>query len=95
MYMCDTSFKDFLRPECLEAVDSQGFVREVMHRRIRTGYVCTSMKYLCRRTQKSEEGRTQTAAQHTRKSPKGIAAKENKREEVKMTEGTEDTELYL
>lgn len=56
-----------------------GFVGEVMHRRIRTGYVCTSMKYLCRSTQNSEESRAQTAARQMRKKPKRNSGKGKKR----------------
>lgn len=55
-----------------------GFVSEVMHRRIRTDYV--AMKYSCRSTQNSVEGRAQTAPRQMRKKiPQGITARQNKR----------------
>lgn len=37
-----------------------------------------AMKYSCRSTQNSEEGRAQTAPRQTRKSPRGIAARKKR-----------------
>lgn len=59
--------------------------------------MCTSMKYLCRSTQNSEEGRAQTAARQMRKKPKRNSGKGEKKRsaEEDMTEGTENVEIYL
>lgn len=69
MYMCDISFKAFYTGNVSMLASTRSFVSEVMHRRIWSGYVRTSMKYSCRSTQNSEEGRAHAAPRQTRKKP--------------------------